>query len=326
MSKDTGRIAERAAPPGGSLTSVPRVSRRSVLFGGLGLITAAAVGGYELIRSGALPGKYELAELDGACGSGPPSPQGPRPVSQHATFYSAYRRRTVEMVTLIPPGAPHRAGLVVAVALHGYGSNATAFARVAAVAMTAGHIRNLAVICPDGGSTYWHKRADGDDPAGMIVHEVLPRARVAGLATSRIGMVGESMGGYGALLMTEQLSRAHAADAASPAIAAVAALSPAIFGSYADAEASNRAAFDSQADFARNDLFTGISALRHVPTWIACGDDDPFAPEVTRFRARLQTVTGRLVPGGVLAGCHDDAFFERNMPAALQFLSAQRAS
>jgi S-formylglutathione hydrolase FrmB len=299
------------------------MSRRSLLLSGLGLAGVAAAGWYELIQDGALPGKYALAQLDGACGSAPPSPAGPRPISQVATFHSAYRRRQVEMVTLIPAGASLRPGLGVVIALHGYGSNAAGLAGLASVAMTAARIRNFAVICVDGGTTYWHKRADGDDPVGMIVHEVLPRARAAGFVTTRIGIAGESMGGYGALLLGEQLTAARAAGAADPAIAAVAALSPAIFASYADAEAANRASFDSQTDFARNDVFVGIGALRLVPTWIACGNDDPFAPEVAQFRTKLQGVKARLVPGGMLAGCHDGAFFARNMPAALQFISAR---
>jgi acetyl esterase/lipase len=299
------------------------MSRRSVLLGGLGVAVAAAAGGYELIQDGTLPGKYELAQLDGACGAAPPSPAGARPVSHVVTFHSVYRRRTVEMVTLIPPGPPPGPGLSAVVALHGFGSDAAGLAELESAAMTAARIRNFAVVCVDGGSTYWHKRADGDDPVGMIVHEVLPRARAAGLLTTRIGIVGESMGGYGALLLGEQLTVAHAAGAAGPGIAAVAALSPAIFASYADAEAANPGAFDSPADFARNDVFAGISALRFVPTWIACGSDDPFAPQVAQFRAKLQAVTGKAAPGGMLAGCHDSAFFARNMPAALHFISAR---
>jgi acetyl esterase/lipase len=297
------------------------MSRRSVLLGGLGLAGAAAAGGYELVQNGTLPGKYELARLEGACGSPPPDPTGPRPVSHVTTFRSAYRRRMVEMVTLIPPGAAGRPGLGVAIALHGYGNTAAGLADLVSAAMTAARIRSFAVICVDGGTTYWHKRTDGDDPVGMIVHEVLPRARAAGLATTRIGIAGESMGGYGALLLGEQLTVAHGVRRTGPAVAAVSALSPAVFASYADAEAANRGAFDGPADFGRNNVFAGISALRFAPAWITCGSDDPFAPEVAQFRMRLHAVTGRPVPGGMLAGCHDGAFFDRNMPAALQFMS-----
>jgi enterochelin esterase-like enzyme len=215
------------------------------------------------------------------------------------------------MVTLVPADATAGSDLGVALALHGAGNTAAGLADQVATAMTAAKIARFAVVCVDGGDTYWHKRADGDDPIGMILHEVLPRAAAAGLATRRIGIAGESMGGYGALLLAERI----------PAVAAVAAMSPAIFATYADARSADKGAFDSQADFARNDVFAGISALQHVPAWVACGVDDPFQPEAALFRNRLAALTRQQVPGGIVGGCHDDAFWARNLPAALQFIA-----
>jgi S-formylglutathione hydrolase FrmB len=145
------------------------------------------------------------------------------------------------------------------------------------------------------------------------------------------------MGGYGALLLAERLAVARsapqlminsgaagqpAAAGPIPAVAAVAAMSPAIFATYSDAFAANKSAFDTPADFARNDVFAGISALRHVPTWVACGVDDPFQPQAALFRARLTALIRRPISGGITGGCHDDAFWLRNMPAALHFIGA----
>jgi poly(3-hydroxybutyrate) depolymerase len=293
-------------------------SRRAVLLGGLGLTVASAAAGYELVQHGTLPGKYLLARLDGACGSAPPSPVGPRPARQVASFQSGYRRRAVQMVTLVPAGVSPQ-GLPVVIALHGSGSSAAGLARQIAPAMTAARITRFAVICVDGGQSYWHRRADGDDPVGMILHEVLPRAAAAGLMTNRIGITGESMGGYGALLLAERL--AAAAGPTPRAVAAVAALSPAIFASYADAQTANHTAFDSPADFASNDVFADLRALRRIPTWVACGADDPFEPQAALLRARLAASTGHPVPGGILSGCHDDAFWQRNQPDGLSFLA-----
>lgn len=309
-------------------------SRRTVLLGGIGLAAIAAVtAGYELVQDGTLPGKYALARLDGACGSPPPPPVGRRPTQHVATFESDYRHRVVQMVTLMPAPTT-RTDLPVVVALHGTGSTAAMLASQVATAMTAARIGTFAVVCVDGGGTYWHKRADGDDPVGMILHEVLPRAAAAGLATGRIGVAGESMGGYGALLLAERMALAASTALASsslavaqagrtgavPAVAAVAALSPAIFATYSDAHAANPGAFDGEPDFARNDVFAGISTLARVPTWIACGADDPFQPEAAQFRARLTAITRRSVPGAMGAGCHDNAFWLRNLPAALDFI------
>jgi S-formylglutathione hydrolase FrmB len=313
---------------------MPSPSRRTVLFGGLAAIAFGATG-YELVQDGTLPGKYALARLDGACGSAPPAATGRRPTWHVVTFESAYRHAVVHMVTLVPADATAGSDLGVVLALHGAGGTAAGLAGQVAAAMTAAKISAFTIICADGGGTYWHKRADGDDPIGMIVHEVLPRAAAAGLATSRIGIAGESMGGYGALLLAEPIAaaagttpplatadpaRRPALESAVPAVAAVAAMSPAIFATYADARSADEGAFDSKADFARNDVFAGISALRHVPTWVACGADDPFQRQAARFTARLAALTRHQVPGGIIGGCHDDAFWLRNLPTTLHFI------
>jgi hypothetical protein len=44
---------------------------------------------------------------------------------------------------------------------------------------------------------------------------------------------------------------------------------------------------------------------------------------VSDLRRRLAAIIGPEPPGGTFAGCHDDAFFARNLPAALTFLAAK---
>lgn len=273
---------------------------------------AAAAGAYGLVEAGVLPGKYRLATALGECGSAPPVPRGPAPSRRETAFRSAYRRQVVRMVTLVPAAAASVRGLRVVVALHGLGGSAVAAAGHLALGMTSAGVSRFAVITVDGGSTYWHRRSDGDDPLGMIVHEVLPRAAAGGLDTGRIGIVGNSMGGYGALLLAERLGARGAA--------AVAAASPAIFASYADASAADRGAFDGPADFARNSVFAGLGALRRVPAWIDCGSSDPFAAMTLLLRSRLERLTGHSAQGGIEPGCHDNAFWARGLPAELQFL------
>jgi S-formylglutathione hydrolase FrmB len=338
------------------------ISRRAVIAAGLGVTaTGAAAGAFGLVEAGVLPGKYRLAGVLGACGSPPPPPRGPAPAWQETAFWSAYRRRMVRMVTLVPAAAASARGLRVVVALHGLGGDAAATAGHLRPAMTAAAARSFAVITVDGGNTYWHRREDGDDPLAMIIHEVLPRAAARGLRTERIGIVGNSMGGYGALLLAERLGSAPPSSgsappspsappstgsappppgsappstgsgpgqgpvprASAPAAAAVVASSPAIFASYADARAADPGAFDGQADFARNNVFSGLSALRRVPAWIDCGSDDPFAPMTLQLRARLERLAGHPAQGGIEPGCHDNAFWARELPTELQFLGRQ---
>lgn len=298
------------------------LSRRAVIAASAGLAAsaaAAAAGAYGLVEAGVLPGKYRLAQALGECGSPPPLPRGPAPIRRQAEFWSGYRRRRVQMVTLVPPGLGSVRGLRVVVALHGLGGDAVAAADHLAAGMTSAAVRRFAVITVDGGSTYWHRRSDGDDPLGMIIHEALPRAAARGLDTRRIGIVGNSMGGYGALLLAERLG------AGPPGAAAVVAASSAIFASYPDARAADRGAFDGPADFARSSVFAGLGALRRVPARIDCGSSDPFAAATLLLRSRLEQLTGRPAPGGVGPGCHDNAFWARSLPAELQFLGRHLA-
>jgi hypothetical protein len=321
------------------------LSRREMLGAGIGL-TAAAVSAYGLVEAGLLPGRYRLAEALGRCGAMPAPPTGPLPVRENVTFHSAYRRQQVRMVTLIPAAAAAAAGagagaaagtgagagaataaaraggkpaLGVVVALHGLGGDALAAADLYGPAMASASVDRFAVVTVDGGDTYWHKREDGDDPLGMIVHEVLPRAAARGLATGRIGIIGYSMGGYGALLLAERLG---ARPASGPAAAAVAAASPAIFASYPDAVAADAGAFASPAEFAANDVLTRLAALRGVPAWVACGSTDPFEAITQLVRGQLRRLTGRPVAGGIESGCHDDAFWARSAPSGLAFLGS----
>jgi hypothetical protein len=321
------------------------LSRRAVLAGGAVLAAVACgAGGYELVQNGTLPGRYKLARVTGACELAPAPLAGPLPSRHTVSFHSRYRHRTVQMVTLIPAAAASPAGLGVVIALHGSGGSPATLAPGMARAMSRAHVTRFAIICVDGGETYWHQRADGDDPAGMIAHEVLPRAAAAGMRTGRIGIVGLSMGGYGALLIAEQFSaeqpgtlryrakrqgteqaRAAGEPGGSPAVAAVAALSPAVFASYDDARAANPGAFDSPADFTRNNVVAGLLTLRRVPAFIACGTDDPFQPEAALVRSRLSALTHHPVPGGIMPGCHDGSFWARHWPAALEFVGAHQS-
>jgi hypothetical protein len=135
-------------------------------------------------------------------------------------------------------------------------------------------------------------------------------------------------GGYGALLVAERLSGRE------PKVLAVAAVSPAIFASYADAVAASPTSFDSPADVdsptsfdrpagvARHDVVAHATGLQAVPRWIGRGTADPFEPQSVRLRARFTAVTSRAPSGGILPGCQDDACWgRRNLPTALSFLA-----
>ena len=205
------------------------------------------------------------------------------------------------------------------IVLHGAGGNARSAVKLGlpaflAQAVTQSGVPPSVLVSVDGGySSYWHRRAGGDDPLAMIVYEVLPRLAARGHRVGKVGIFGWSMGGYGALLLAQRLGAATT----GPGVAAVVASSPALFATYQSAREANRQAFDSPADFAANDVTRGLATLRRLPVLVDCGEDDPFAAQDSLLRANLGDP-----PGGMAPGCHDSAFWHRRLPAQLAFLGA----
>ncbi|MEV5749663.1 alpha/beta hydrolase-fold protein [Actinoallomurus sp. NPDC052308] len=290
------------------------VSRRAFLFGGAGLGAVAVTGGVGaiLVEEDVLPGKVSFDRAIGRCGSLPASPRTPG-IVQPQTFRSRRRGTDVTAVVVLPAGVRSLWRLPVVVALHGNGGSAASAAnglrldRYLTDVVRTRAVAPFALVTVDGGpDTYWHRRKSGDDPLGMITEELLPRLGRQGASTDRFGVIGWSMGGYGALLLAETVG--------APRMAAAVASSPAIFPSYDNARRTNHRAFDDAADFARGDVFAGLGRLTGVPTRVDCGISDPFAPMVRRFRKRLRP------EGGMSGGCHDGAFWLRHLPDQLAFL------
>lgn len=115
----------------------------------------------------------------------------------------------------VPEGRAPR-GLVVV--LHGRGGDAdSAFELGYAVAAT-----GLGLVSVDGGNGYRHARRDGTDSGAMVREELIPLAlsRCGLPVTTRVGLLGWSMGGFGALLLAGDLgpSRVSGVVAASAAL------------------------------------------------------------------------------------------------------------
>lgn len=163
----------------------------------------------------------------------------------------------------------------------------------------------FAVVTVDGGDGYWHRRATGEDAGAMVLGELLPMLSDLELDTARIGLMGWSMGGYGALLLGAQLGPQRTA--------AIAAISPALWTS---SGAAAPGAFDSAADFNAHNVFDRTADLAQIPVRIDCGTGDPFYAATREFVGQLQPAPA----GGFAAGGHDADYWRRTLPDQLTFL------
>jgi pimeloyl-ACP methyl ester carboxylesterase len=302
----------------------PKWTRRRALAVGLGgaaAVAACGVTGVEFVSHRILPGKTVLDELDGACSvPSPPLAYSPSGPSFSGTFYSDARNRTVGYTIAYPPR--HHTGdeLPLVIMLHGYGgTHADALAGMSppqAVALEVDRrpLAPMAMVTVDGGGGYWNPHP-GDNPMAMVIDELIPRCQALGLGRppQRIGTMGISMGGYGALLFAEKYPHL---------IAAVAAISPAIWTSYAQARDANAGAYASAAAFIANDAVTHAAALARLPVRVVSGYDDPFYPGVQALARALPA--GAVVDFG--KGCHTAPFFVEQEPPSLAFLASHLVS
>lgn len=295
-----------------------RWSRRRVLTRGLGglagLVVAGAVG-FELVEHGVLPGRQELDQLDGACSVAAPPlrVRNPGP-SRSGTFVSAARRRRVGYAVAWPPGHSPGDALPLVVMLHGFGANhtnaLTAMSPAQAVALEVDGVPlpPMAMVTVDGGGGYWNPHPH-DDPMQMVVGELIPMCQELNLGRGpeRIGTMGVSMGGYGALLLAEKYPHVFSA---------VAAISPAVWTTYAQARGANAGAYASAADFASDDVVTHASSLAGLPVRVVSGLDDSFHPGVVALARALP----KSAVVALSQGCHTGSFFAAQEPPSLAFL------
>jgi dienelactone hydrolase len=269
------------------------VSRRGALLGGIAVLGGAGAAGgvLGLVEEDVLPGRYRLAPHLGRCGDLPDLPKvRPGPVEQVA-FTSA--GRSARAVIGRPPGSTGR--LPVVVMLHGAAGDARTPFDVYGIhyhladAVRRG-TRPFAVVGIDGWSD------DAGMPAPLIERDLLPFLGRRGLSADRIGVLGWSIGGRGALYL--------AAGAGPGRVRAVAAASPAL----------------AQADLAP--LAGGLS---RVATSLTCGRDDAFNVPTRDLLTRLRRARGAEVTGGIHPGCHDSAFRRRMLPLQLPFLGRHLA-
>jgi S-formylglutathione hydrolase FrmB len=289
------------------------ISRRRLLTGAG--VLAAAAGGASLAAR-VLPARRLLNDLTGACGQPGPLPSAAGLPVSTGTFVWETVPDAVGYAVVLPPGLP-RARVPFALMLPGRGGTAasamssTAFPDFLMQAVEAG-TPPFGLAAVDGGESYWHARADGEDRMTMLLDGFLPML-VDRFGAGPVAVIGWSMGGYGALLAAEEhVNR----------FAAVAAASPAIFASYEEVASGGGDAFDSPQDFAQHDVISGADRLRGMPVRIDCGKADPFYENSQAFVRALPAPP----EGAWFVGCHDPDSWRTVAPAQIAFLGRSLAA
>ncbi|WP_343603304.1 alpha/beta hydrolase-fold protein [Mycobacterium sp.] len=289
------------------MSHMPELSRRGVLRLGAGAVAGAA----SVWTLGALLDPTETPATPSRFDSPvePPSAGATQPTRLSGSFVSTARGGVAtNWIIARPPG--QTGALHPLIALHGKNADAASVMNLGvedglAQLVKAGK-QPFAVVSVDGGDTYWHRRASGEDSGAMVLDELLPLLATKGLDTSRVAFMGWSMGGYGALLLGARLGPQRTAG--------ICAVSPALFTSFTG---STPGAFDSYQDWTRNTVF-GLPALSSIPLRVDCGTSDRFYPATRQFVAGLRTPPA----GGFSAGGHDIEYWRRQLPAELAWMTS----
>jgi S-formylglutathione hydrolase FrmB len=266
-----------------------------------------------LAEAGLVPGRNVMDGALGRCDIVSAPPEANPGTMVRGSFFSAHRSRSVGYVLAYPPNVTAGAALPVCLVLHGWGASyrdpfdQVGYHRLLAGAVAAG-VPPFVLASIDGGETYWHPRADGDDPIGMLTEDFPTVLTQHGLPVDRFGVLGYSMGGYGALA---------AASAAPKRFVAAVANSPAVWRSYEEANKVNAKAFDSAEDWRRwGDLRTRAAHLKGVALRVDCGESDWFEPAISQLREQFPDPS----VVHIAKGCHDNAFWRSVAPEQLKLI------
>ncbi len=287
------------------------LSRRAVLLGGTATLGVGAAGGVA-VQQGVLPGRPQVQSLLGLNGEAGVVPDvAPGPLVS-GSFVSARRLGAETGWSLVrPPGGTGALPLVVA--LHGlYRDHEDLMGpdfglpQFLAAAVADG-TPPFAIVAVDGGTSYWHERPTGEDAGAMVVEELLPMLAERDVPVDRIGLLGWSMGGYGAL---------HLAGLLGPdRVAAVVAASPAI---WSDPDDATRAGFEDAREYVEFTVSGRQDELAGIPVRVDCGTGDLFYRAVENYVDGFPEdaqPTSTFEPGA-----HDAAYWRRMLPEQLDFL------
>lgn len=220
--------------------------------------------------------------------------------------------RELGVNVIVPPRAGPRGERSLLVFLHGRGGSEETFNDAVFRGLPKlGSRRGMVVAFPDGGDhSYWHDRRGGRW-AAYVMQEAIPLvARRFGIDPERVAIGGISMGGFGAYdLALQHPGRFCAVGGHSAAL-------------WFEGGETAPGAFDSAADFERNDVVGAVqadpNAFGETRVWNDYGDEDPFRVYNEGFVDALRSGDAELSahswPGG-----HEGGYWDRHWPAYQRF-------
>jgi pimeloyl-ACP methyl ester carboxylesterase len=301
----------------GQIPTEAGVTRRQFLVGGGRAAAGLAAAGVFGWRSWTVRDSwYQLTGAYGEAGTPPPAY---KVTYQKGALASRHLREPAVYDIAYPPGVeaggpPARAATPVLICLPGRGRSPgeqlqghMRFGDFVADAIEDRGVAPFAVAAVQASDTYWHARDAGDDAMAMLIEEFIPLLRDDVGLGGPLAIMGWSMGGYGAL---------RAAELYPERFVAVCGVSAALWRSYEDGVGD---AFDSAADYARNDVYTDVERLRGLPVRMDCGRQDPFHDADVAFAEALPEPPA----GGFSSGGHNDAYWMRVAPAEIDWIGAR---
>ncbi|GLZ40086.1 esterase [Actinokineospora sp. NBRC 105648] len=191
--------------------------------------------------------------------------------------------------------------LPVCLALHGEGADSSQFVDIGLPPLLTATVRAgtrpFAVVAVDGGGTSWL-----GPPQKMLAEELPDWLVRTELAPTPFGALGISAGAAGAFEYAKV-----------PGLATLAALSPAVFTSWKDAEKFG--GFTDQRQWEKAEPLRNLSAVAGLPVSIWCGTDDPLLPAARTLAERL-----RADPATFGNGDHGPLYWRGILPDVLRHI------
>jgi S-formylglutathione hydrolase FrmB len=230
----------------------------------------------------------------------------------HLEIHSRAVGRELGVNVIVPPNSGPKGERSLLVFLHGRGGYEGTFNDAVFRGLPSLNGRRGPVVAfPAGGvHGYWHGRAGGDW-GKWVTDEVIPTVvRRFGIDPRRLAIGGISMGGFGAYdIALKNPGRFCAVGGHSPAL-------------WFDGSEAAPGAFDSTADFERNDVVEAVQtdpeAFGDTRIWNDYGDEDPFRIYDEGFVAALEAGDADLSAHS-WPGAHEGGYWDSHWPAYQRF-------